>query len=137
MKKSKRFQYYQPNKKDPKDTYGDCAIRAISKVLNLSWIETFDKLVPIMREEQCLINGLPLDVKKRIFGSLGFTYHGVSAAKGTKRPTVDGFAKDHPTGSYILRVAHHLVAVVDGQYHDTWDSGSCCLYGYFEKEVKA
>jgi len=135
MKKSKRWQYYQPNKKDLKDKYGDCVIRAFSKVLGLSWVETFDKLIPFMREEQCLINGLPLDVKKRLFKSLGFSYHGVSVAKGTKRPTVDSFAKDHPAGTYVLRVAHHLVAVVDGQYFDTWDSGGCCLYGYFEKEV--
>jgi len=31
MKKSKRWQYYQPNKKDLKDKYGDCVIRAFSK----------------------------------------------------------------------------------------------------------
>ena len=64
---------------------------------------------------------------------LGFDYHGISNKRGSKRPTVDSFAKDHPTGTYICGVAHHEVAVVDGKYYDTWDSGDCSMYGYFEK----
>ena len=28
------YKYYQPNKKDLKDKYGDCTIRALSKALN-------------------------------------------------------------------------------------------------------
>ena len=49
------------------------------------------------------------------------------------RPTVDEFAKDHPNGTYICKVAHHVVAVVDGEYYDTWDSGWRSMYGYYEK----
>ena len=58
---------------------------------------------------------------------------GKANKKGSKRPTVDSFAKDHPNGSYILSVANHVVAVVDGKYYDTWDSGYKSLYGYYEK----
>lgn len=47
--------------------------------------------------------------------------------KGNKRPTVAGFATEHKKkkkkGAYILKVANHVVAVVDGIYYDTWDSG--------------
>lgn len=64
----------------------------------------------------------------------GFTYHGISNKKGSKRPTVDRFAKDHKSGIFFLNVANHCIAVVDGFYYDTWESGSCCLYGYWEKE---
>ena len=64
---------------------------------------------------------------------LGFEYHGISNKRGTKRPTVDSFAKNHPKGTYILNVANHEVAVVDGKYYDTWDSGYKSLYGYYEK----
>lgn len=35
---------------------------------------------------------------------------------------------------FFLNVANHCIAVVDGYYYDTWESGSCCLYGYWEKE---
>ena len=48
------YQYYQPNKKDLKDHVGDCQIRALSKVLNLSWVETFDLITPICREFQIM-----------------------------------------------------------------------------------
>ena len=63
----------------------------------------------------------------------GFQYHGISNKKGSTRPTVDSFAKEHKNGKYFLNVANHCVAVVNGIYYDTWDSGSRHLYGYWEK----
>ena len=134
MKHSKRFVYYQPNKLDLKDEYGDCTIRALSKALNCTWLEAFDKMIPICREYQTPnIFNVPSKKRAELLSSLGFTYTGVSTKKGTTRPTVDIFAKDHPNGTYIVNVANHEVAVVDGKYYDTWDSGWCKLYGYYEK----
>lgn len=128
------YKYYQPNDKDVKDQYGDCTIRALSKVLGLSWIETFDLTIPFCREYQTP-NIFNVDVKteRDILDKLGFTYYGISNKKGSKRPTVAGFAKEHKKGTYILNVANHVVAVVDGIYYDTWDSGYKSLYGYYEK----
>jgi len=132
--KYKRFVYYQPNKKDIKDETGDCQIRALCKVLDVSWLDAFDLTIPICRELQTytIFDG---NHKKTVeaMSKLGFKYFGVSNKKGTKRPTVDSFAKDHPVGTYICTVANHVVAVVDGKYYDTWDSGSCSMYGYYEK----
>ena len=131
---SKLYRYYQPNKKDVNDKYGDCTVRALSKALNCSWIEAFDKMIPLCREEQVSnIFNAPVSVKKRMMERLGFCYYGISNRCGSKRPTVESFARDHLTGRYIVTVAHHEVAVVDGNYYDTWDSGDCCLYGYYEK----
>lgn len=136
MKYSKRFVYYQPNKKDLKDEYGDCTIRALSKVLDCSWLEAFDMTIPYCREYQCSnIFNLPIQIEKIIFESLGFEYHGISNKKGSTRPTVDEFAKSHLDGSYILNVANHEVACVNGKYYDTWDCGYKSLYGYFEKKL--
>ena len=130
----KRFSYFQPNKKDLRDTVGDCQIRALCKVLNLTWVEAFDLTIPICRELQTYtIFDCNLAKTKTAMEELGFSYTGISNKKGSKRPTVDSFAKDHPTGRYIVTVAHHVVAVVDGRYYDTWDSGEKCLYGYYEK----
>jgi hypothetical protein len=129
---SRNYKYYQPNKKDLKDEYGDCVIRALTKALGKDWLEVFDEMQPLSRELQVPFNCKPC--YEKYIESNGFTYHGISNAKGTKRPTVDRFAKDHPTGVYILRVAHHIVAVVDGIYYDTWDSGYKSLYGYWVKE---
>lgn len=130
---SRNYQYYQPNKKDLKDQYGDCVIRSFTKATGKAWADVFDELVPIARELQCMPNSK--SCYTRYLTENGFTYHGISNAKGSKRPTVDRFAKDHTTGVYVLVVANHLVAVVDGIYYDTWDSGHKSLYGYWTKEV--
>lgn len=132
--KSKRWVYYQPNKKDLKDRYGDCTIRALSRAMNCSWLEAFDLMIPLCREAQVSnIFDAPSVVRNPMVESLGFKYAGISNKRGTRRPTVDSFAKDHPTGTFICNVANHEVAVVDGKYYDTWDSGECSLYGYYEK----
>lgn len=131
---SKRFVYYQPNAKDLKDEYGDCQVRALSKALNISWVEAFDLTIPICREMQTYtIFGGTCEIGKESLRRIGFIYSGISNKKGSKRPTVDSFAKDHPTGTYIAKVAHHVVAIVDGKYYDTWDSGQKSMYGYYEK----
>ena len=131
---SRRYVYYQPNKKDLKDKVGDCQIRAFSKVLDMTWLEAFDLTIPICRELQTYtIFDCDLVKTKEAMNRLGFEYTGISNKKGSKRPTVESFAKDHPKGKYIVTVAHHVVAVVDGKYYDTWDSGYKSLYGYYEK----
>lgn len=126
------YKYYQPNKKDLRDNHSDCVIRALTKVMNKEWLEVFDDLVPIAREIQA-----PLNIKEVYEAYLknnGFKYVGISNKKGTKRPTVESFAKDHKIGTYYLNVANHCVAVVDGIYYDTWNCGRKSLYGYWVKE---
>lgn len=127
--KDKRFMYYQPNEKDLKDNIGDCVIRALSKAECKSWVEVFDELIPIAREKQCMPNGKPCYVE--YLSRIGYQYTGVSNKRGTKRPTVSSFALSHKQGVYIAIVANHLVAIVDGHFYDTWDSGQKCLYGYW------
>ena len=133
MKHSKRFKYFQPNEKDIKDKTGDCQIRALCKVLGVSWVEAFDLTIPICRELQTYtIFDCDRNKTKEAMESIGFTYTGISNRNGSKRPTIDEFAKDHPIGSYIAKVANHVVAIVDGNYYDTWDSGYKPMYGFYE-----
>lgn len=127
-----RYTYYQPNKLDLKDKYSDCTIRALTKALNLTWLEAFDLTIPYCREYQIPnIFFTSIEVERKVMKELGFDYTGISNKKGTKRPTVEKFAAEHTKGTYILNVANHEVACVDGKYYDTWDSGRCCLYGYY------
>ena len=81
-----------------KDNYGDCVIRALTKVTEKSWLEVFNELVPIARELQCMPNSKPC--YKKYLEENGFTYHGVSNKKGTKRPTVESFTKEHTHKAY-------------------------------------
>ena len=132
------YQYYQPNDKDLKDNFGDCQVRALSKALGITWLEAFDLTIPICREMQSYtIFGGDLKKTQAAMLGLGFEYTGISNKKGSKRPTVASFAKDHKQGTYILSVAHHVVACVDGTYYDTWDSGWKSLYGYYELKRRA
>ena len=130
---NRNYKYYQPNTKDLKDKYGDCVVRALTKVTGKTWRQVFDELLPYVYELQCMPND------KKCYESYlkgnGFEYHGISNKKGSKRPTVDSFSKEHKTGLYFLNVANHCVAVVNGFYYDTWDSGQNCLYGYWEKNT--
>lgn len=129
---SNHYRYYQPNSLDPKHKYGDCTIRALTMALNLTWLEAFDVCIPFCRKYQCSnIFDTPVETRKAIMRELGFYYTGVSNSKGSKRPTVAQFAANHPEGTYVLVVASHIVAVKDGFYYDTWDSGRKSLYGYF------
>lgn len=54
------------------------------------------------------------------------------ARAGKARMTGADFCKRYPTGRFLLRLAHHVVAVVDGKAYDTWDSTGKCVYTAWE-----
>lgn len=49
--------------------------------------------------------------------------------------TVRDFCNDNPTGRFLLATGSHVIAVIDGDYYDTWDSGDEVPVYYFTKEV--
>ena len=130
--KNKYFKYFQPNKLELKDEYGDCAVRAICKAEDMEWLDAYDLMWSYSREVQS-----PLNCKygfEHILKKLGYKYCPISNKKVSKRPTVTEFSKAHTTGTYVLVVANHYVCSKDGFFYDTWDSGNKSLYGYWEKE---
>ena len=38
--------------------------------------------------------------------------------------TVRAFCKKYPEGVYVIGTGTHAVAVIDGDYYDSWDSGN-------------
>ena len=48
--------------------------------------------------------------------------------------TVREFARRFPHGRYIIGTGNHAVAVIGGNYIDTWDSGDC-VPSYFFKVI--
>lgn len=48
--------------------------------------------------------------------------------------TVRDFAEDHPKGLYVLGPPNHAVAVIDGDYWDSWNSGSTVPSYYLTTE---
>ena len=121
------FEYYQPN--DHK--CGDCAIRAVSKALNVSWNVSLD----ILSYSAFKIKEPPTscDNITEALKMYGFKWVPIKPKRGEKRPTVSQFAKEHSDSTYICRVSGHIVCAKDGKYYDIWDSGDKSLYGYWEK----
>jgi hypothetical protein len=85
-------------------------------------------------EEQKIISAEFLDEPDEYFlimhteGNLGFDFELSKANKGEKRKTAEEFAKSNPKGRFILGLASHLCAVVDGKIRDGWNCGYKCIY---------
>lgn len=102
-------------------TVGDCVIRAICKATGESWDKTFVGLA---------VTGLDLadmPSANAVWGAYLHRKGYIRRALLDKCPecyTVRDFAAEHPTGTYILALSGHVVAVKDGKYYDAWDSGA-------------
>lgn len=99
---------------------GDCTIRAISKATGQTWEQTF---IGLALEGFCLGD---MPSANHVWGaylkSKGFVRN-IIPDNCPDCYTVESFCRDHPTGTYILAISGHVVAVVNGAYYDTWDSG--------------
>lgn len=123
------FVFYNPNPVGKQ--VGDCPVRAIAKATGQSWDEVYTGLC---------VQGLAMGdmpSANSVWGAYlrqrGFTRY-VIPNTCPDCYTVAEFATDHPRGVYVLALSGHVVCVVDGQYHDTWDSGNEIPLFYWEKE---
>ena len=110
---------------------GDCVIRAISAATGDTWEKIYTDLC----------------VEGFSFGDWP-NYNGVWDSylrnRGYKRYicpndcpscySVADFAADHKQGTYIIGTGNHAVAVIDGNWLDSWDSGSQVPIYYYTKE---
>lgn len=123
-------QYINPN--PLKKETGDCVFRACSIATGKDWDTVYRDLFEIGFELK-----VPPSMKEAYetyLAGLGFKYTGISNKKGSKRPTVEQMAKLTKGNDRVIvcRVANHVVTVKGGSILDTWDSGDCSLYGYWE-----
>lgn len=100
---------------------GDCAVRAISKALNMGWEAAYIALV---------INGLQMGDMPSSNSVIGATLR----QHGFRRKnlpddcpdcfTVADFAEENPKGVYVAGTGNHVVTIIDSDWYDSWDSGS-------------
>lgn len=121
--------YYNPN--PLKKETSDCVVRAICKATDREWDDVFKDLCEIGMKLKVMPNDD--EAWKAYLKEKEFIEHKISNKKGSKRPTVASFAAARTQGTYILRVANHIVTCKDGHYYDLHDFGSSSLYGYWEK----
>ena len=122
--------YYNWNENPLQKKVGDCQIRGVATALNQYWDKTLTDLYNVSLEVKNVPNSD--EVLKKYMKDLGYTYITFKAIKGQKRMNVKRFAEEFQEGRYLLNCACHIVAVVDGYYYDTWNSGEKCVYGYWK-----
>lgn len=98
----------------------DCVIRAICVATNRSWDDVFVNLCL----QAFIMKNMP-SVNKvwgTYLSSIGFEqYHLPNTCPDCY--SIKAFCVDNPVGIFILATGSHVVAVIDGNYYDAWDSG--------------
>jgi hypothetical protein len=99
---------------------GDCTVRAIAFATNQDWDSVYLWL--------CLQGYVMKDMpnSNNVWGvylrTRGFERH-IIPNTCPDCYTVRDFCKDNPKGAFVLATGSHVIAVVNGDYYDTWDSG--------------
>lgn len=124
-----RFVYWNENPEGK--NVEDCTVRAIATVTGKSWEEVYIGL--------CLYGFIEHDLPSA--NSVWGAYLRHNGYTRRHLPdtfpdcfTVRMYTESYPEGTYLLALPSHVVAVIDGQYYDTWDSGDKPVLYYWEKE---
>ena len=124
------YKYYNPHPFGKDYRIGDCVIRAISKVMHQSWDRTYLEL--------CVQGYLMKDWgdSNQVWDSYLRGCNFVRKVIPNTCPdcyTIRDFCKDNPYGEFIVATGTHVVAVVNGNYYDSWDSGNEVPIYYYER----
>lgn len=107
---------------------GDCVIRAIATVTDLPWRTVHWELAVLSNEMYQMMDDNV--VWHEYLRRLGFDINTVQLPC----TRVADFGKCFPHGKYILGTGKHVIAVLDGDYYDTWDSGNELAVFYWKLE---
>lgn len=121
---------YNPNPSN-KHTI-DCVVRAVSIAEGIPWEEAHKQLSEKARKEADMpsVNPVWADyLKERGYYLIGLPN------TCPRCYTVADFAYDYNHGTYVLGTGDHAVAVIDGNYIDTWDSGNEVPMYFFMKPL--
>lgn len=99
---------------------GDCVIRAISIATGKDW----DTIYTALAVYGFMLCDMPSSnaVWGAYLKSLGYERN-IVIDTCPDCYTVRDFCRDHPSGTFIVGTGTHVVAIIDGNYCDTWDSG--------------
>lgn len=113
-------------------TVGDCAVRAVSKALDISWEAAY-----IMIASNGFSMG-DMPSSDSVWGSVlrqnGF-YRKAIPNTCPDCYTAEDFAQDNPIGTFVLGFGGHVATIVDGYLYDSWDSSrEIPIYVWFRKD---
>jgi len=109
---------------------GDCAVRAVSVALGVSWEDAYT----MMAANGFSMGDMPSS--DSVWGSVlrqkGF-YRKAVPNTCPDCYTAEDFAEDHPKGVYVLGFGGHVATVKDGTIYDSWDSSEQIPVYYWYK----
>lgn len=100
---------------------GDCAVRAISKALNVDWETAYVMIAS---------NGFSMGDMPSSDSVWGATlrqhgFYRMSIPDSCPDCySVTDFCNDNPKGTFVLGFGGHVATVVDGDLYDSWDSSN-------------
>ena len=109
----------------------DCVIRAIAVLTDRSWDDIY---LDISAYGFIIKDMAPVN---KMWGSLLRMYGFKQVYLPDTCPdcyTVRDFCYDYPVGRYMLATGTHVVAVINGDYYDTWDCGDEVPISFWRKE---
>lgn len=108
----------------------DCVIRAIATAMQTDWETIYDALAKEGRKRHDMMNA-------------NHVWIGWLKDNGFRMRTIPDicpncytlrdFCVDHPDGTFIVGTGSHVVAVIDGDYYDSWNSGDVVPIFYFRR----
>ena len=122
--------YVEFNPNPCKRSTGDWVVRAIAKILGITWKQAYVELTEQGLKDCDIISSN--EVWGNFLKNNGFKRYLIPDTCPNCY-TVNDFCKDHPYGEYVLATGNHVVAVVDGSYYDAWDSGREVPIFYFKR----
>jgi len=123
------FRYFNNN--PVKNRVIDCTVRAISVATNQSWRQVHRDLCDLSERMYDMPSSNAVWMK--YLKDLGFTRY-LLPDTCPDCYTVRDFANDYPFGIYILSTGDHVVACIDGEYIDSFDSGDETVESFFRRE---
>lgn len=110
---------------------GDCTVRAICAVTGEDWYTVHKTVCELSREMADMPSADR--VWWQLLEDLGFEWIKI-ANQCPHCYTVADFARDHPCGEYVLGPFQHAVAVIEGDWIDSFDSGDTVPTYYFRRK---
>jgi len=119
------------NPNPDKNLTGDCVVRAVSLLTDKDWETVFLEIMVCAYE----MHDMPSSnaVWAKYLHENGFK-RGMLPDTCPDCYTIKDFAEEYNQGKYLVGTGTHAVAVLDGDYYDTWDSGDEVPIYYWTKE---
>lgn len=107
---------------------GDCVKRAITLVAGIDYMEVSKELNRYKKVSKCPYFNSNKNCEGYVEKVLKLNKISFPAVSGKPRMNGTRFCEAFPKGRYILRMAKHWTACVDGIIYDTWDCSEKCVY---------